>query len=134
MPGPLMPDLGGFFARYAERYMAGHAEAVADLCEVPFLAVRSGTAFHLPDRQAVVGHLAHNMAGYRSAGAASADIVAIDVQEQGTEAVLATVHWHVRAADGTVLRDFRTSYQLLVADPWRILSYVNHDQVTHEGS
>ncbi len=127
-------DLGPFFKRYAELYMAGDAEAVADLCEVPFLAVRSGAAFHLLDRPAVVGHLANNTAAYRSAGAAAADIAAIRVQEQGLEAVLATVDWQVRAADGTVVRDFSTSYQLIVADPWRILSYVNHDRVVREGS
>ncbi|MES2208621.1 MAG: DUF4440 domain-containing protein [Chloroflexota bacterium] len=127
-------ELGSFFERYAERYMAGDAEAIADMCEAPFLAVRSGKAFHLPDREAVVGHLATNMTAYRSAGAASADIADIDVQEQGSEAVLATVHWHVRGPDGTMVRDFRTSYQLVVADPWRIVSYVNHDRVAHDGS
>lgn len=132
--GTVTNDLRPFFDRYAELYMAGDAEAVADLCEVPFLAVRSGATFHLLDRQALVGHLANNMAAYRSMGAAAADIVDINVQEQGTEAVLATVDWHVRAADGTVLRDFSTSYQLIVADPWRIISYVNHDRVTREGS
>jgi hypothetical protein len=125
-------QLGPFFDRYAERYMAGDAEAIADMCEAPFLAVRSGTAFHLGDREAVVGHLANNMTAYQSAGAASADIVDIDILEQGTDAVLATVHWHVRAPDGTIVRDFRTSYQLVAADPWQILSYVNHDRVTRE--
>lgn len=69
------------------------------------------------------------MAAYQSAGAASATIVEIDVLEQGGGAALATVHWRVVAKDGTVVRDFRTSYQLVAADPWRILSYVNHDQV-----
>ena len=109
--------------------MASDTQSVADMCEIPFLAVRSGEAFHLLDRQAVVDHFAANMLAYRSAGAAAADLVDIDVQEQGTEAVLATVHWHVRAPDGALIRDFRTSYQLVAADPWRILSYVNHDRV-----
>lgn len=112
--------------------MASDAETVADMCEIPFLAVRSGEAFHLLDREAIVGHFAANMLAYRSAGAAAADIVDIDVHEQGTEAVLATVHWHVRAPDGTMIRDFRTSYQLVAANSWRILSYVNHDRVTRE--
>ena len=127
-------DLGQFFHRYAELYMASDAEAVADLCEVPFLAVRSGATFHLLDRQAVLEHFGNNMAAYRSVGAAAAEIAAIDLREQGTEAVLATVNWQVKAADGTILRDFSTSYQVIVADPWRILSYVNHDRVARQGS
>ena len=123
-----------FFSRYAELYMAGDAEATADLCDIPFIAVRNGVAIHLMDREAVVGHLATNMAAYQAAGAASADIVGIDVLEQGGGATLATVHWQVVATDGRVVRDFRTSYQLVVADPWRILSYVNHDQVERSAS
>lgn len=125
-------ELGRFFDRYAQRYMAGDAEVVADMCEIPFLAVRSGQAFHLVDREAVVGHFAANMLAYRTAGAAAADIVDIDAEPQGTAAILATVRWHVRGPDGTMIRDFRTSYQLVEANPWRILSYVNHDQVTRE--
>jgi len=132
--GSVAHDLGLFFERYAERYMASNAEAIANMCEVPFFAVRSGTVFHLLDREAVVGHFANNMTAYRSAGAASADIVDTKIQEQGTEAIFATVHWHVRVPDGTVVRDFQTSYQLVAADPWRILSYVNHDRVTRESS
>ena len=41
---------------------------------------------------------------------------------------MATVRWNVFGADGTLVRDFRTTYQLLRADgSWRILSYTNHD-------
>ena len=122
-------DLVPFFERYAALYMAGDAEAVADLYRAPFLAVRNGEAIHLPDRAAVVDHLAGLMAAYRNAGAAAADVVSVDVLDQGDSAAVATVHWHVGAADGTTVRDFRTSYQLLGPDPWRILGYVNHDTV-----
>ena len=33
---------------------------------------------------------------------------------------------NVSTADGAMIRDFGTSYQL-VADPWRIVGYVNRD-------
>lgn len=36
----------------------------------------------------------------------------------------------VRSSDGALIRDLRTSYQLAGPDPWRIVSYVNHDVVT----
>ena len=120
-------NLSYFFERYAERYMAGDAYAVADMCEVPFTAVRSGSPIHLGDREALVDHLAGLMAAYRAAGAAAADVVDLDVLEQGEGAAIVTVHWHVRAADGAAVRDFRTSYQLVGPQPWRILGYVNHD-------
>lgn len=122
-------DLSAFFDRYAERYMASDAEAVADMCDAPFMAVRSGTPIHLADRAAVVEHLSGLMAAYRQAGAAKAEIAGIEVLGQGNRAQAGTVHWHVRSADGGMIRDFRTTYQLVGPDPWRIVSYVNHDLV-----
>ncbi len=127
-------DMSSFFERYAERYMAGDADSVADMCEVPFTAVRSGSPIHLGDREAVVGHLAGLMAAYRAAGAAAADITELDVMEQGEGAAVATVHWRVRSAEGALIRDFRTSYQLVGPQPWRILGYVNHDALPLERS
>ena len=123
-------DVAGLFGRYADRYMAGDAETVADMYAAPFLAVRGGVPIHLGDRAQVVEHLAGLMAAYVKAGAAAAEIIEIDVLAQGNVAALATVHWNVRAADGALVRDFRTSYQLVDAgDTWQIVSYVNHDQV-----
>ena len=46
-----------FFDAYAERYMASDADAIADLYEVPFLAVREGRPIHLHDRAAVREHV-----------------------------------------------------------------------------
>lgn len=116
------------FERYADRYIAGDAEAVADLYSVPFTAVRNGAPIHLADRKSVVEHLAGLMAAYAQSGAAVAQIQDIDLLEQGDRATLATVHWNVRSATGELIRDFRTSYQL-VGQPPRIVSYVNHDMV-----
>jgi len=125
-------DFGSFFAHYADRYMASDADAVADLCTAPFLAVRGGQPIHLGDRAAVVDHLTGLMTAYRSAGAAAADILEIDVLTQGDSAALATVRWNVRSLSGDLIRDFRTSYQLVGPEPWRIVSYVNHDTVRPE--
>lgn len=110
-------ELRALFERYAERYMAGDAGAVATMCHAPFLAVRSGTSIHLRHEAAVHGHFAELMAAYRKSGAV-----------QGNRAVAATVHWIIRASDDSVIRDFRTTYQL-VGPPWMIASYVNHDFV-----
>jgi len=125
-------DLEAFFRRYAELYMASEAEAVADFYDAPFLAVRSGRPVHLGDRAAIVDHLSGLMAAYRASGAAVANVKSIQALSQGDGALLATVHWDVRAADGSAIRDFRTSYQLArdgTPDSWRIVSYVNHDML-----
>jgi hypothetical protein len=50
-----------------------------------------------------------------------------DTREIGEHSVLATVHWNALDADGQVVRDTWTSYQLLATtNGWRFLSYTNH--------
>lgn len=123
-----MSDLDTYFARYAERYMASDVDAISALYEAPLLAVREGRAMHLGDRAAVDEHLAELMAAYAASGATRADIARLDVTDLGRSSSLVTVNWHVRDAAGALLKDFRTTYQLLrVGGSWRILSYINHD-------
>ena len=117
-----------FFERYAALYMAGDAQAVADIYDAPFLAVRNGTPIYLADRDAVVEHLSGLMTAYRNSGAKSAGVDSVHLLEQGDSALLVTVHWVIRTADGGVVRELRTSYQLVGRGPWQILSYVNHDR------
>lgn len=67
---------------------------------------------HLADREAIVAHFGTNIAGYESAGAASADIAALDARDQGNAAAAATVRWQVRGPDAGLLREFETTHQL----------------------
>jgi hypothetical protein len=121
-------DMATFFAQYAERYMASDVDAISAVYESPLVAVREGRAIHLPDRTAVRDHLAELMEAYENAGAARADVAQLDVLPLGKSSAIATVRWHVLDAAGTLLRDFRSTYHLLLAGgAWRILSYTNHD-------
>lgn len=123
-----MSELDTFFAHYSERYMASDADAVSAMYEAPLLAVREGRAIHCADRQAVREHLGEVMAAYARSGAARADVAALDVLPLGSSSMLATVNWHVVDGGGRLLKDFRTTYQLLRTDDgWRILTYTNHD-------
>jgi len=108
--------------------MASDVDAISALYEAPLLAVREGRAMHLGDRAAVDEHLAELMAAYAASGATRADIARLDVTDLGRSSSLVTVNWHVRDSAGALLKDFRTTYQLLrVGGSWRILSYINHD-------
>ena len=117
-----------FFDEYARRYTDGDVEGVTSLCLWPFLAVRRGEAIHMPDRGAVWDHFAAAIGPYRSAAhVESWTRVSTDIRQLGEHSVFATVHWHALDADGQVVRDTWTSYQLLATpDGWRFLSYTNH--------
>ena len=117
-----------FFAHYAERYMASDVDAISAVYDTPMLAIRDGRAIHLPDRSALREHLSEVMGAYARSGASSADVASLDVVQLGTSSAFATVNWHVRDADGALLKDFRTTYHLLRCDgEWLIVSYTNHD-------
>lgn len=123
-----MNDLDSFFAHYSERYMASDVDAVSAMYDAPMVALRDGRAIHLADRDAVREHFAEVMGAYARSGAARADVASLDVAPLGKSSAFATVNWHVRDADGGVIKDFRTTYHLLRVDgEWRILSYTNHD-------
>ncbi len=108
--------------------MASDVATISALYEAPLLALREGKAIHLADRAAVDSHLAELMVAYAASGATRADIARLDVTDLGRSSAFATVHWHVRDADGALVKDFRTTYHLLGLDgSWRILSYTNHD-------
>src|SRR3954454_19766459 len=120
--------VAAFLDEYIRRYAAGDVRGVTNLCHVPFLAVRRGEAIHMPDSGAVWDHFASAIGAYRrAAGVETWTRVALDVRNLGEHSVFATVHWNALDADGRVVRDTWTSYQLLAtSDGWRFLSYTNH--------
>jgi len=120
-------ELRDFFAWYAERYMASDVHAISAVYEAPLLAVRDGDVIHLPDADAVQGHLSELMAAYARSGATRADIEGMDILPLGPSGAVVTVNWRVRAADGGLVKDFHTTYQLVRdGERWQILSYTNH--------
>ena len=121
------PSMREFWEAYSERYMASDLDAVSGLYEAPFLAVRENEPIHLPDREAVRAHVAELMEAYRNAGAKEAAIADLQVLQLDGASSIATVRWSARAEDGTVLREFTVSYQMLRRPGgWTILSYTYH--------
>jgi len=125
-----------FFDEYARRYTEGDVEGVTSLCLWPFLAVRRGDSIHMPDRDAVWDHFASAIAAYRLAAEAGKwTPLEIDTRQLGEHSVFATVHWNALDADGQVVRDTCTSYQLLATpDGWRFLSYTKWSNASAGGA
>ncbi len=116
------------FDEYARHYIAGNVKGIVSLCLIPFLAVRRGEPIHMPERGAVWDHFASAITAYRKAAHVETwKRISLDVRQLGEYSVFATVHWNALDADGQVVRDTWTSYQLLATpDGWRFLSYTNH--------
>jgi hypothetical protein len=122
------PSVVSIFDEYTRRYSERDVEGVTNLCLWPFLAIRAGEAIHLPDRAAVRDHFANAMIAYRvTSGVLTWTPIEIEARQLGEHSVFATLHWNAVDANGQVLRDTWTSYQLLATpEGWRFLSYTNH--------
>jgi hypothetical protein len=111
---------------YNRLYADRDVEGVTDLCLWPFLAIRRGEATHMPDRPAVRDHFAKLIVAYKLKGVVDWKAVEVDARQLGEHSVFATVHWNAVNAEGEVIRNTWTSYQLLATpDGWRFLSYTN---------
>jgi hypothetical protein len=69
------------------------------------------------------------MTAYAASGAVRADIAGLDLTERRRSSAFATVHWLVRGADGTVVKNFRTTHHLQRAEEsLRILSHTKQGE------
>ena len=120
--------IDSFLDKYIRRYTEGDVRGVTNLCHVPFLAVRRGEAINMPDSGAVWDHFASAIGAYRrAAGVETWKRLETDTRQLGEHSVFASVHWNALDANGKVVRDTWTSYQLLATpEGWRLLSYTNH--------
>lgn len=115
------------FDEYTRRYVAFDVSGVADLCLVPFVAVREGKVIPMPDRVAVEAHFSRIIAGYRDAGFGSFSAIELDNRPAGERSSFVTARWLALDSAGSVARDSRTTYHLVLTDAgWRFLSYTNH--------
>jgi hypothetical protein len=68
------------------------------------------------------------LASYREHGYKKGNLAGLEVQTLGHWGVFVTVHWIIDHVNGSILRDFKSSYNLYkLEDNWRILVTTNHD-------
>lgn len=124
---PVLAAVDSLLGVYQDRYTERDVEGVTNLCLWPFLVIRKGKAIHLLDRNAVREHFASAVQAYRFTGVAGWRRVETEVRELGEHSLFVTVNWNTVDAEGHVLRDSWTSYQMLAtSNGWRFLSYANH--------
>ena len=90
--------------------------------------VKNGSVVSLTTPSDVSDHLKTLLDSYREHGYKKGNIAGVDVQSLGDWGAFVTVHWIIDRVDGSVMRDFKSSYSLFKQDgSWKILSTTNHD-------
>jgi len=95
---------------------------------VPTINVKKGSISAITSDEELSTSLRSMLAGYKEHGYKKGNVIDVQVMEMGKWSVLATVHWVIDKTDGTILRDFKSTYNLFKdADAWKIVATTNHD-------
>jgi len=117
-----------YFADYAKCYDDFNSERLANYFYVPMVNVKNGTVSAITSAEELSAALKSMLAGYREHGYKKGNVIDVQIMEMGTWSVLATVHWVIDKTDGTILRDFNSTYNLFKdGEAWKIVVTTNHD-------
>lgn len=120
--------VGEFFDRFVEAFASFSGSRVAALYHVPGIALRGdGSIQCLQSRAEVEGFFQRALDGYRRDGCRAARFKDLDVVEMGGRSALGTVTWELLRDDGSVLRHWRQSYNLVRLDAgWQVFASTYH--------
>ena len=117
-----------YFANFAKCYDNFDHERLAQFYFAPTLMVKNGSVVTLSTSSDVLAHLKNLLSSYREHGYKKGNVAGIEVQIMGDWSTLVTVHWIIDHTNGSIMRDFKSSYNLFKHNgDWRILTTTNHD-------
>ncbi|HSE06684.1 MAG TPA: hypothetical protein VLK35_21230 [Methylomirabilota bacterium] len=124
----LRDEIAGFFDDFVEAFMSFSGARIATRYLVPGVAVRAdGSVQCLQSRPEVERFFQAAVDSYRGDGCRGIRFKDLDVVTMGELSVLGTVTWELLREDGSVLRQWRQSYNLVrVGGAWQILASTYH--------
>jgi len=103
--------------KYRLAFDAADAEAIADCYYEPCVTIRGDGSFHLlGDRSETVQLLGAVARQYHDEGMQNGVYSDLEVQMIGTKCALATVEWKLIRSDGSDIRKWRQSYNVIEQD------------------
>ena len=120
-----------FVAAYRAAFEALDVPAIADLFAYPCQITRDAgeiAVTAVPTRQAWVPQIERLVAGYRTIGVRSAEVVALEVTELTPRLAQASVRWRLSDAEGRAIYEFDASYTLArLAQSTRITAIAHNE-------
>jgi hypothetical protein len=117
-----------YFTNYAKCYDTFDALGLAKYYFAPTLMVKNGSVVALSTAEEIFTHLKGLLTSYKEHGYKKGNLAGIEIKPMGAWSIIVTVHWIIDHVNGSVLRDFYTTYNLFLQDgEWKILVTTNHD-------
>ena len=129
MANPAFTDeIRGFFEKYAKAFDSIDGNRIAALYHMPTVTMRGDASIHCLQPREELARFFQGVAdtyykdGYRSGKFTNLQVVPI-----GERSALATMDWELQRGDGSVLRKWRQSYNVVrVGNGWQILVSTFH--------
>jgi hypothetical protein len=121
-------EVAGFFDDFVEAFGSFSGARIATRYLVPGVAVRGdGSIQYLQSREEVERFFQAAVDAYHRDGCRGIRFKDLDVVPMGGRSVLGTVTWELLHEEGSVLRQWRQSYNLVrVEAGWQILASTYH--------
>jgi hypothetical protein len=127
---PLAAEVRAFFDKYNEAFASLDGKVIAACYHAPMLTIRGDGSIHcLASEDEVAKFFQGVVDGYAKEGGAGrpGGLSNLEVTALGGTSVLATMQWEMLNANGSVIRSWRQSYNLVrVGKEWRILVSTFH--------
>ncbi len=125
----LESEVARFFDDFVTAFGSGSGARIAARYHVPGVALRGdGSIQCLQSREEVERFFQAAVDGYRRDGCAGIRFTDLEAVPLGGRSALGTVTWELLRGDGSVLRRWRQSYNLVRVDGggWQILASTYH--------
>ena len=125
----LTAEVRAFFDKYNDAFASLDGKAIAACYHAPMLTMRGDGSIHcLASKEEVATFFQGVVDGYaKEGGGRPSGLSDLEVTGLGGKSVLATMQWDMLNADGSVIRSWRQSYNLVrVSKEWRILVSTFH--------
>jgi ketosteroid isomerase-like protein len=124
----LTSDVRAFFEAYNEAFASFDGHRIATLYHLPTMTVRGDGSVHcLRSREELARFFQGVADTYRSDGSAGSRFEELQVGPIGGRSALATLDWKMLRSDGSLIREWRQSYNLVrFGSGWQILVSTFH--------
>jgi hypothetical protein len=125
----LTEEIRTFFQKYAAAFDTLDGDRIAPLYHLPTVTMRGDGSIHCLQSRADLAKFFQSVADlYQREGASPPGMFKnLQVQPLGRLSALATLEWVLRRADGSTIREWRQSYNLVRgAGGWQILVSTFH--------
>jgi hypothetical protein len=128
MSDQITSQVSKLFSDYTRLFDARDGAAIATYYNALSISMRSDASVHVFHSHQEVRDFFQGVADkYYAEGQRGSRFVDLDVKPMGSKSVLATLEWQMLREDGSIIRKWRQSYNLIhPADRWLILASTAH--------